>query len=45
MSALTIVVHLFLHLKKFLSSQHQHFQNDREVDMSEIHINPYSAKC
>ena len=27
-------IHLFLHLKKFLSGQHQHFQNDREVEMS-----------
>ena len=33
-SALTIVVHLFLHIKKFLSSQRQRFQKDREVEMS-----------
>ena len=26
--------YLFLHLKKFLSGQHQRFQNDREVEMS-----------
>ena len=26
--------HLFLHLKKFLSGQRQHFQNDTEADMS-----------
>ncbi|PNF35627.1 hypothetical protein B7P43_G01883 [Cryptotermes secundus] len=25
--------HLFLHLKKFLSSERQHFENDREVEM------------
>ena len=25
-------IHLFLHLKKFLSSRHQHFQNDREAE-------------
>jgi hypothetical protein len=25
--------HLFLHLKKFLSGQHQHFENDREAEM------------
>ena len=30
-SAFTIVVHSFLHLKKFLSRQH--FQNDRETEM------------
>ena len=33
-SALTTVVHLSLHHKKFLSGQHQYFQNDREVEMS-----------
>ena len=27
-----IVVHLFLHLNKFLPSQRKHFQNDREVE-------------
>ena len=26
--------HLFLHLKKFLSDQHQRFQNDRQEEMS-----------
>ena len=26
--------HIFLHLKKFLSKQCEHFQNDREVEMS-----------
>ena len=26
--------HLFLHLKKFLSGQHQRFQNDREAEMN-----------
>ena len=26
--------HIFLHLKKFLSAQLQHFQNDREAEMS-----------
>ena len=25
--------HLFLHLKRFLSGQHQHFQNDREAEV------------
>ena len=29
-----IVVHHFLHLKKFLSGQRQRFQNDRETEMS-----------
>ena len=28
--------HLYLHLKKFLSGQHQYFQNDREAEMSVI---------
>ena len=27
--------HLFLHLKKFLSGQHQHFQNDRKAEKSD----------
>ena len=26
--------HLFLHLKKFLSGQRQHFQDDREAELS-----------
>ena len=33
-SALTVVINLFLHLKKFLPGQRQRFQNDREVEMS-----------
>ena len=34
-SVLTItVVHVFLHLKKFISGQRERFQNDREAEMS-----------
>ena len=33
-SEFIIVVHLFLHLKKFLSDRHQRFRNDREAKMS-----------
>ena len=39
-SALTIVLHLFLHLGRFLSGQSQRFQNDREVEMSVTQCNP-----
>ena len=33
-SALKIVVHLFLHLKKFLFGQRQRFQHEREAEKS-----------
>ena len=35
-SALTIVVNLFLHLKKCLFGQRQRFKNDKEGEMSDI---------